>query len=1426
MKELKLLIIGCCFSTLLAAQTDPQQDTSRDKIFNKHKVVLDSQRKLLSWSTPQSKAYDQFLHMRWNFIKTHVPLSPGPAPRSSYPQYYFYCAFRDSNGLLKPDTWMNDIGEKIPNWFENARLYYAYTGDSSVMKIIRDFVDYTLEHGTSPAEFAWPGFPYTTTNAGDTLFRGFTSAGRFARNEIQVDHAGEMGLTYYRLYQYTGEKKYLTAALNVANSLAKYARTGNANESVWPYRIILDDGRVTAPYGANWTGCYLLLDNLIKANTGNVKAFIDARDKARDFILQYPMKTGYWTDGHSDTDIKSNKYKSNLSASNTALCLFDYPDLDPDWKSDIPNLIRWTEENFIFRSAPGEPSTMWGANIVGEQDSFLVKMDYQTARYAAECARWYAVSGDESYKEKAFRSLNWVTYCNDSTGMAFESPVSKGISSWWSDCYGECPRMFYHAFSAIPEWASPHENHILYSEGILRNVYYAEKQVKYSAASDDGVEYLRLSFKPDRVTSNDKDIPEEKVLMPDTYLLRELGDGDYALTLKHTRQGNIKITGSSPLSEIKVKIDGALKQETLDGFGVNINTVWWHNGEYKDDKTVQPAIDLLVDSLGATIFRAVIEEMDWEEVNDNDDPDNFKWTYYNKVFTTTKFNGIWNTLRYLNKKGITDGLVISFMGSPPASPPMSKPDLIKNWMGSADYTIATNREDELVESIAALLYYMRHTAGIRFKLVSPMNETDVISMSKNADHPDGIVEGPDIPDAVQYVRVLKKLARKLDAIGLNDIRFVAPDAAGDKLFGECLAEMVKDTYLMGKLASWGVHQYGNDAANYLKIVSRTDNPNKSFWVTETAGIGNMLGQLNDNAKAYIFWDGFDCVYQHGRRNGYGSQPPNDWVFWYGPEEGKPLIGYSESENSWKPRKQFFQFSQVMKYLKPGAVRIGIEGNDSSLVTSAFINPGGNLVITGRNISKDNCILAGTLANIPDLKNLKFVYTDSLNNLTENRNIIFSKAGFKAEIPAGSVFTLTASTGPEKEIGKAARPEPDDWFAGDMHIHRNCGEGTSILPENEFISMMEPNDLAVISVLADMGDAEVKDSKTDLPKVNGNDAEQSVPGRTVHWDAEWHFDPAGTTFENKALGGHIVLLGLKEAHTIWDESPYKILEYGRSQNAIAGFCHMEYLKDSIPDTLDCCTPIDYPVEAALGTIDFLAEDVWLNDKAVNAYYRLLNCGFRLGWAAGTDFPCNNSQPFGSLLTYVQVKDKPFSYRQWVEGIKNGRTVVATNGHQEFLNLKINRNSEPGDEIRLKDKKTLSAEVVWTSVLEQTGRIELILNGKVIASLAGNAGPGKPLTLEASVPVKESSWICARRMDDKGHRSHTAPVYLNLKNAPIRASTEDAAYFIKWIDKTLANIKPGGPWNNFFTHDLDVVKNRYLQARKIYEGIAREAAKKHN
>jgi hypothetical protein len=541
MNKTTLFIINCLIASSLCAQRQSNRYSNKPDSIATHKVVLDDQLKLISWIRPQSRAYDIFLRQRWNFIKISVPYSPGPPPRSQYPQYYFYCAYKVGNGkiLQEPDAWMNDIGEKIPNWFESAHLYYAYTGDTTVMHIVEKLAEYAIDHGITPATFAWPNFPYTTTNAGDMEFKGFDAAKRFVLHEVQVDHAGDMGLAFYRLYLYTGKEKYKTAAIGIANTLANKARTGNADSSVWPYRVVMNTGEVTAPYGANWIGAYSLLEHLVKAKMGNTAAYSSTMDKVRDFMLRFPMQTGYWADGHTDTDIKSNAYKSNMGKSNTALYILDNPSFDPEWKTHVPQMIQWTETNFVTRCVEGEPATQWGANLVGEQDDFLPKMDYQTARYAAECAKWYAVSGDTAYKEKAYRSLNWVTYCSDSTGLAFESPVSKGVSSWWSDCYGEGPRMFYHALAAIPEWAPTHENHILYSQGILKDVLYEAKKIQYTATDENGTEFLRLSFKPAKILLNGQRIAAQN--KNTGYSIRSLGGGDYAVTVNRAKAGQIII---------------------------------------------------------------------------------------------------------------------------------------------------------------------------------------------------------------------------------------------------------------------------------------------------------------------------------------------------------------------------------------------------------------------------------------------------------------------------------------------------------------------------------------------------------------------------------------------------------------------------------------------------------------------------------------------------------------------------------------------------------------------------------------------------------------------------------------------------------------------------------------------------------------------
>ncbi|MCW3117008.1 MAG: hypothetical protein JWM28_1090 [Chitinophagaceae bacterium] len=417
----------------------------------------------------------------------------------------------------------------------------------------------------------------------------------------------------------------------------------------------------------------------------------------------------------------------------------------------------------------------------------------------------------------------------------------------------------------------------------------------------------------------------------------------------------------------------------------------------------------------------------------------------------------------------------------------------------------------------------------------------------------------------------------------------------------------------------------------------------------------------------------------------------------------------------------------------------------------------------------------------------------------------------------------------KRLTKPDPVIPTGWYSGDMHVHRNCGEGSIFITEDSLIKMMEVNNLNIISLLADMGNGEVHDSKADLLKITGRDAPQTTSNRILHWDTEWHWDATYSAFEHQAMGGHLVLLGLDHANQIWEESPYKILDWGKQQGAISGFAHLQYLADTIQTELNCCIPVDLPVEAALGTIDFVSEDVYSiitpkggynSEAAIHAYYKLLNCGFRLGLAAGTDFPCNDKEPLGTLLTYVHVNGK-LTYKKWIDGIKKGNTVVSRAGNREFLDFTVNGKFQPGDNIAISEKKRLPIKIGWSSEKETIGTIELICNGNIVASKTGISKPGKPLILYASVSFTKSSWIAARRMDTSEHVSHTAPVFITKNKAPVRAGNTDVLYYIQWIDHLLQKIEPGSTWHHYFPNDFETVKARYLKAKEVYSKMLSES-----
>src|SRR4051812_37639736 len=96
-----------------------------------------------------------------------------------------------------------------------------------------------------------------------------------------------------------------------------------------------------------------------------------------------------------------------------------------------------------------------------------------------------------------------------------------------------------------------------------------------------------------------------------------------------------------------VSINGFQKFQTIDGFGVNGIPKTWQGG------TLRPGLDLLI-AMGSTLWRIDVRNghSDWEQTNDDSDPFNYNWTYYNALYGGPQFTDLWSELTYLNSRGI------------------------------------------------------------------------------------------------------------------------------------------------------------------------------------------------------------------------------------------------------------------------------------------------------------------------------------------------------------------------------------------------------------------------------------------------------------------------------------------------------------------------------------------------------------------------------------------------------------------------------------------------------------------------------------------------------------------------------------------------------------------------------------------------------
>ncbi len=490
-----------------------------------------------------------------------------------------------------------------------------------------------------------------------------------------------------------------------------------------------------------------------------------------------------------------------------------------------------------------------------------------------------------------------------------------------------------------------------------------------SATASAGV--VGVQFRVD-----DVDVGSEDTTAPFSYSVTAPA-GTHTLTaVARDQLGNtatsapVSVTVSSGYGTT-LTVNGAQKYQTIDGLGVNINAHSWNDGE------LIPALDMLIDQMGTTAWRVAYDMVDWESTNDNSDPDVPNWTYYNALYANAAFQNLWGTLHYLNQRGITKNIALSFMGRVPT------------WMGGS--TIKSNSEDEFVETIATLLYYARNTEKIQFDIVDPLNEPDW----------DGI-EGPQV-SATQYTRILHKLSVKLDAMGLGDIRFLGPNTANVSTgVSTYIPAMMSDAIVMSKVDHFGLHSYSSGTGGADSAIKGSSYPTTNFWMTEFTNPSDMWTLLRQNAASFEVWEAYDGVFQHAILAGRGTEPGNDDT------AGPALIAYNSSTGTYSPRQNFYQVAQVTKFVPAGSVRIGASQTNGNLTVLAFYHAAtGRVTIVGQNTSTSPVSLNGTLNSLPAVDGLQLYQTDNGGKrLARGSDVVVSNGAFYAVIPASSYFTLT------------------------------------------------------------------------------------------------------------------------------------------------------------------------------------------------------------------------------------------------------------------------------------------------------------------------------------------------------------------------------------------------------------------------------------
>jgi Tol biopolymer transport system component len=421
--------------------------------------------------------------------------------------------------------------------------------------------------------------------------------------------------------------------------------------------------------------------------------------------------------------------------------------------------------------------------------------------------------------------------------------------------------------------------------------------------------------------------------------------------------------------------------------------------------------------------------------------------------------------------------------------------------------------------------------------------------------------------------------------------------------------------------------------------------------------------------------------------------------------------------------------------------------------------------------------------------------------------------------------VTAAAGEAVEIAvnvdEATLPVPATgrWVSADVHVHMNYGGEYRNTPAH-LVEQAQAENLGIVNALI----VNKEQRFPDVAYSGRRRDEASQPDALVVHGQEYH----------TSYWGHLGLLDIPDGVILPGYVGYPntaaaslvpmnadVADLAHARGALVGYVHpFDEYPEPIARPHEALTN-ELPVDVALGKVDYM-EILGFSDHRSTArvWYQLLNLGFRIPAAGGTDAMANFASlrgPVGMNRVYALTPDGEVDQREWLEALRHGHSF-ATNG--PLLGFTLG-GVGIGDELKFDGAHRAVKFTVSLASIVPVDHVELVCNGRVVKSFVGRT-PVDHGEFGGELSLTESGWCIVRASTDHSRYpvldnyvyATTSPVYVTIDGRRPR-SPEDARYFEAWIDRVAETTEAYPDWNNAGEkHD---VLARLAQAKAVFAGL---------